>query len=72
MKHLLPILIKLLGDANFKVALNALKMLEDILRIPKINLDVLVPQVVDKLADNKVALRQNISKLIKSEYLLTK
>lgn len=42
------------------------------MRIPKINLDVLVPQVVEKLTDNKVALRQNISKLIKSEYLLTK
>jgi hypothetical protein len=34
MKSLLPILIKLLGDANFKVALIALKVLEDILRIP--------------------------------------
>jgi hypothetical protein len=33
---------------------------------------VLVPQVVEKLTDNKVALRQNISKLIKSEYALTK
>jgi hypothetical protein len=28
MKNLLPILIKLLGDANFKVALIALKVLE--------------------------------------------
>lgn len=28
--------------------------------------------MVEKLADNKVALRQNISKLIKSEYLLTR
>jgi hypothetical protein len=42
------------------------------LRIADVSLDVLAPQVVDKLSDNKVALRQNISKLIKSEYLLTK
>lgn len=46
MKNLLPILIRLLGDANFKVALIALKVLEDILRIPDISLEVLVPQVV--------------------------
>lgn len=72
MKTLLPILIRLLGDANFKVALIALKVLEEILRIPEISLEVLVPQVVERLSDNKVALRQNISKLIKSEYLLTK
>jgi hypothetical protein len=72
MKSILPILIKLLGDVNFKIALIALKILEDILRIADISLDVLAPQVVEKLSDNKVALRQNISKLIKSEYLLTK
>ena len=32
-------------------------------------IDHVVPQIVDKLGDNKVALRQNISKLIKKEYL---
>ena len=32
----------------------------------------MIPQIVDKLNDNKVALRQNISKLIKSEYLHSK
>jgi hypothetical protein len=62
-------LIKLLGDANFKVALVSLKILEDILHTPNIALEHLVPQLVEKLNDNKVALRQNISKLIKNEYL---
>lgn len=35
-------------------------------------MEQIVPQVVDKLSDNKVALRQNISKLIKVEYLSSK
>jgi hypothetical protein len=71
-KNILPVLIRLLGDANFKIALIALKIVEEILRIPSINIEGLAPQLVDKLADNKVALRQNISKLIKNEYVLTK
>jgi len=69
MKTFVPMLIKLLGDANFKVALVSLKILEDILHIPQIVLEQLVPQLVEKLNDNKVALRQNISKLIRNEYI---
>lgn len=42
------------------------------MHIPNIALEQIVPQVVDKLSDNKVALRQNISKLIKAEYGKTK
>jgi hypothetical protein len=38
MKNLLPILIRLLGDANFKIALIALKIIEDIIKIPEVNL----------------------------------
>jgi hypothetical protein len=71
-KYFVPVLIRLLGDSNFKVALVALKMLEDILRTPHIGLEQIVPQVVEKLNDNKVALRQNISKLIRTEYLASK
>lgn len=33
-----PILIKLLADANFKIAFISLKIIEDILKIPKIKL----------------------------------
>ena len=72
MKYFVPMLIKLLGDTNFKVALVALKILEDILHTPNIILEQIVPQLVDKLNDNKVALRQNISKLIKNEYMENK
>jgi hypothetical protein len=36
------------------------------LRLPQLSLELIVPQIIDKLSDNKVALRQNISKLIKS------
>ena len=28
-----------------------------------------MPQIVDKLSDGKIALRQNVSKLIRNEYL---
>ena len=35
-------------------------------------MEQIIPQIVDKLNDSKVALRQNISKLIKAEYLQTK
>lgn len=65
MRYFVPTLIKLLGDSNFKVALVSLKILEEILHNPLVNIEQIVPQIVDKLADNKVALRQNISKLVK-------
>lgn len=72
MKYFVPTLIKMLGDSNFKVALIALKILQEILHVPNVNIELIVPQIVQKLADNKVALRQNISKLIRSEYNLSK
>lgn len=64
-KTFLPILIKLLADPNFKVALISLKIIEDILHLESVNYMSLVPQLVDKISDGKVALRQNISKLIR-------
>lgn len=69
MKNFTPILIKLLGDPNFKIALISLKIIEEILKITNVKLQVLVPQIVDKLSDGKIALRQNVSKLIRNEYL---
>ena len=72
MKTYIPILIKLLGDTNFKVALISLKIIEEIILIPKIGLDNILPHLMEKLSDNKIALRQNISKLIRSEYIRTK
>ena len=66
MKIFVPILIKLLADPNFKIAFISLKIVEEILKIPKIKLDVIVPQVLEKLNDSKIALRQNVSKLIRN------
>lgn len=65
MKNIVPILTKLLGDQNFKIAFISLKVIEEILKLPEINIDPIVPQILDKLNDNKIALRQNVSKLIR-------
>lgn len=40
--------------------------------MPGISLDIIVPHLVERLSDNKIALRQNISKMIRNEYLKTK
>ena len=45
-KTFLHILIKLLADPNFKVALIALKIIEEILDLDSINYSSLVPQLV--------------------------
>lgn len=71
-KTFMPTLVKLLTDPNFKVALISLKIIEEILQFPSTNLTGLVPHLVDKLSDSKIALRQNMSKLIRSEYSRTK
>lgn len=65
-KTFLPTLIKLLADSNFKVALISLKIIEDILKIETISTSSIIPQLVDKITDGKIALRQNISKLIRN------
>ena len=71
LKFFVPALVKLLSDTNFKIAFMALKVVEELLVMPMMTLDQLVPQIIDRLADNKVALRQNVSKLIRSQYLST-
>lgn len=71
-KVYIPTLVKLLGDGNFKVALISLKIIEELLKMPGIGLEMIVPHLVERLSDNKIALRQNISKLIRNEYLKTK
>jgi hypothetical protein len=35
------------------------------------NQNLIVPQIVEKITDGKIALRQNVSKLIRSEYSRT-
>ena len=65
-KNFLHTLIRLLADPNFKVALTSLKIIEEILKFDTINLSVVIPQLVDKISDGKIALRQNISKLIRN------
>lgn len=65
-KTFLPTLIRLLADSNFKVALIALKIIEEVLKIETVNTSSIIPQLVDKITDGKIALRQNISKLIRN------
>ena len=71
MKNIVPALLKLLSDTNFKIAFMALKVVEELLTMSMVTLDQLVPQIIDRLSDNKVALRQNVSKLIRNQYLST-
>ena len=71
MKNIVPALLKLLSDTNFKIAFMALKVVEELLTMSMVTLDQLVPQIIDRLSDNKVALRQNVSKLIRNQYLTT-
>lgn len=65
----MPPLLKLLSDQNFKIATITLKVLEDLFKIESIPLESIVPQVVEKLGDGKVSLRQGVARLIRSEYL---
>ncbi len=46
MKNFVPILIRLLADTNFKIAFISLKIIEEILKIPMVKLEVIVPQVL--------------------------
>ena len=66
---MVPPLLKLLSDQNFKIATITLKVLEDLFKIESIPLESIVPQVVEKLGDGKVSLRQGVARLIRSEYL---
>lgn len=61
-------MLRLLGDGNFKVALGGLKLIEEVLHNPQVALEAIAPQLVERLGDNKVTLRQNIAKLVRSEY----
>ena len=47
----------------------SLKIIEELLKMPGIGCNYLFPHLVERLSDNKIALRQNISKLIRGEYL---
>ncbi len=44
-KVYIPTLVRLLGDGNFKVALISLKIIEELLIMPGINLDQIVPHL---------------------------
>ena len=44
-KVYIPTLVKLLGDGNFKVALISLKIIEELLLMPGISLELIVPHL---------------------------
>jgi hypothetical protein len=65
---MLPTIVKLLSDQNFKLVLVGLKILENILEStyfrPELS-DGLIPSLIEKLSDPKISVRQNVFKLIK-------
>lgn len=65
---MLPFIVRLLSDQNFKLVLVGLKILENILESSYFRheqSDTLIPALLDKLADAKISVRQNVFKLIK-------
>ena len=65
----MPPLLKLLSDQNFKIFTITLKVLEDLFKIESVPLEAIVPQVVEKLGDGKLSLRQGVARLIRAEYM---
>lgn len=68
MKSLLPILLKMLGDSNFKISLSSMKMIEEIFQNTSLNLEVFYGSLIEKLADSKIAIRQNVAKVIRNQF----
>lgn len=72
LKSLLPILLKMLGDSNFKISLASMKMIEEIFQNAALNLEVFYGSLIEKLADSKIAIRQNVAKVIKNQFMRDK
>lgn len=67
-KTMLPAVVRLLSDQNFKLVLVALRILENTLESSYFRpdqADILVPALIDKLADPKISVRQNVFKLVR-------
>lgn len=68
MRAVFPILLKMLKDSNPKIVSLTLRILENCIEWISSNeqhLNNLVSIIVEKLADQKISIRQNVSKVIK-------
>lgn len=63
--------MKMLGDPNFKISLASMKMVEEIFSNPSINLDMFLGNLIEKLADSKIAIRQNVARIIRNQFSRT-
>jgi hypothetical protein len=63
------VVVKLIMDSNFKICVTMLNILSKLISMPEVkekgNLTVLVPKLVEKLADSKIAIRQLTNKILK-------
>jgi hypothetical protein len=68
MKAIFPILLKMLKDTNPKIVSLTLRILENCIEwisTSEQQLNNLVAIIVEKLGDQKISIRQNVSKVIK-------
>jgi hypothetical protein len=62
----------MLGDANFKISLASMKMVEEIFENTAINLDTFMGSLIEKLSDPKIAIRQNVARIIRGQFSKTR
>jgi len=62
----------MLGDPNFKISLASMKMVEEIFSNTNINLDMFQGSLIERLADSKIAIRQNVARIIRSQFTRTR
>ena len=61
--------VKVFDDNNFKISVLGLKMIEDLFEMEIIQVNQIAKQMINKLNDPKISLRQNVSRLIFNEYM---
>ena len=74
--ELMPLLLKLINDNNFKVSITSLNILHRIVHLPGVNqretLDNMMQILIEKLGDSKIAVRQATSKIILEHFHQTR
>ncbi len=72
LKSTMPILIKLISDSNPRIAQKTFKIIESLMRVARPNFSEIIPQLFEKLMDNKMSLSQSIVNLAITNYTETK
>ena len=70
LKYFVTFLKKLLEENNFKIVISVLNMVHEVSSSPGLrqygDLEILVPQCIAKIGDNKIAIRQQAFKIFKA------